>query len=193
MCGVRPIYPELAAAHGAAAVPFRAGGVAGEAALNQADGIHPNAAGVDAIVQGLTPKAEELRHPREVRAALTVTSRVDRMAKSRHDSASLIRGRPAPRGVNNARLFTGLEIPARCSSRSRCCAADCRARAGSIRKIITSRLRFIGDIDDRMAHEIASMLDGVRRRSFDVRFGGLTRSAAGSRAHRGGGRNRSSR
>src|ERR1051325_10020419 len=35
-------------------------------------------------------------------------------------------------------------------------------------------LRFIGDIDDRMAHEIASMLDGMRRRSFEVRFGGLT-------------------
>ena len=34
-------------------------------------------------------------------------------------------------------------------------------------------LRFIGDIDDRMAHEIASMLDGMRRRSFEVRFGGL--------------------
>src|ERR1044072_7650043 len=27
----------------------------------------------------------------------------------------------------------------RCTSRSRCCAADCRARAGSIRKTITSR------------------------------------------------------
>src|SRR3954463_16836481 len=35
-------------------------------------------------------------------------------------------------------------------------------------------LRFIGDIDDRLAGDIASLLDGVRRRSFEVRFGGLT-------------------
>ena len=34
-------------------------------------------------------------------------------------------------------------------------------------------LRFIGDIDDRLANEIASLLDGVRRRSFEVRFGNL--------------------
>ena len=54
------IYPELAAAHGVLLYPFVLDGVAGEAALNQADGIHPNAAGVDAIVKGLTPKVEEL-------------------------------------------------------------------------------------------------------------------------------------
>jgi len=54
------IYPELAAAHGVLLYPFVLAGVAGEAALNQVDGIHPNAAGVDAIVKGLTPKAEEL-------------------------------------------------------------------------------------------------------------------------------------
>src|SRR5436309_2665116 len=35
-------------------------------------------------------------------------------------------------------------------------------------------LRFIGDIDDRLALEIAQLLDGVKRRSFDVRFGTLT-------------------
>jgi len=54
------IYPELAAAHGVLLYPFLLAGVAGEAALNQGDGIHPNVAGVDAIVKGLTPKAEEL-------------------------------------------------------------------------------------------------------------------------------------
>ena len=31
-------------------------------------------------------------------------------------------------------------------------------------------LRFIGDIDDRLAQDIASLLDGVRKRPFDVRF-----------------------
>ena len=54
------IYPELAAAHGVLLYPFILAGVAGETALNQADGIHPNVAGVDAIVKGLAPKAEEL-------------------------------------------------------------------------------------------------------------------------------------
>ena len=54
------IYPELAAAHGVLLYPFLLAGVAGEAALNQGDGIHPNAAGVDAIVDGMLPKAAEL-------------------------------------------------------------------------------------------------------------------------------------
>jgi len=54
------IYPELAAAHGVLLYPFLLDGVAGEAALNQGDGIHPNAAGVDAIVEGMLPKAAEL-------------------------------------------------------------------------------------------------------------------------------------
>ena len=55
-----PIYPELAAAHGVLFYPFFLDGVAGDAALNQPDGIHPTAAGVDVIVEGMLPKAEEL-------------------------------------------------------------------------------------------------------------------------------------
>ena len=50
-----PIYPELAARHGALLYPFLLDGVATVAALNQADGIHPNAAGVEAIVQRMLP------------------------------------------------------------------------------------------------------------------------------------------
>jgi acyl-CoA thioesterase-1 len=34
--------------------------VATDAALNQGDGMHPNAAGVDAIVGHMLPKVEEL-------------------------------------------------------------------------------------------------------------------------------------
>ncbi len=41
----RAIYPELARRNGAALVPFLLDGVAGEARLNQADGIHPTAEG----------------------------------------------------------------------------------------------------------------------------------------------------
>jgi acyl-CoA thioesterase-1 len=55
-----PIYPELAAEHGLILYPFILDGIAGDQALNQADGIHPTAAGVDIIVARMLPKAEEL-------------------------------------------------------------------------------------------------------------------------------------
>jgi acyl-CoA thioesterase-1 len=55
-----PIYPELAAAHDLLFYPFIADGVAGDPALNQADGIHPTAAGVDVIAGRMLPKVEEL-------------------------------------------------------------------------------------------------------------------------------------
>ena len=49
------IYPELAERHGALLYPFLLEGVAMIAALNQADGLHPNAAGVQAIVERILP------------------------------------------------------------------------------------------------------------------------------------------
>jgi acyl-CoA thioesterase I len=55
-----PIYPELAAAHNLILYPFIAEGIAGDRTLNQPDGIHPTAAGVDVIVARMLPKAEEL-------------------------------------------------------------------------------------------------------------------------------------
>ena len=55
-----PIYPELAAAHDLVLYPFIAEGIVGDRALNQADGIHPTAAGVDVMVARMLPKAEEL-------------------------------------------------------------------------------------------------------------------------------------
>ena len=55
-----PIFPALAAAHGVVFYPFILDGVAADPALNQGDGIHPNAVGVDAIVGRLLPKAQEL-------------------------------------------------------------------------------------------------------------------------------------
>jgi acyl-CoA thioesterase-1 len=55
-----PIYPELAAQHGLILYPFILEGVAGDKALNQGDGIHPTAAGIDVMVKGLLPKAEDL-------------------------------------------------------------------------------------------------------------------------------------
>ena len=54
------IYPELAAAHDLILYPFILEGVAGDRALNQPDGLHPTAAGVDVMVDGMLPKVEEL-------------------------------------------------------------------------------------------------------------------------------------
>lgn len=54
------IFPALAAAHPVVFYPFFLDGVATDPKLNQDDGMHPNAAGVDVIVAGILPKVEEL-------------------------------------------------------------------------------------------------------------------------------------
>ena len=54
------IYSELAANNDLLLYPFFLEGVAAEATLNQRDGLHPTAAGVDAIVARILPKVEEL-------------------------------------------------------------------------------------------------------------------------------------
>jgi acyl-CoA thioesterase I len=54
------IYSELAARNGLLLYPFFLDGVAAEARLNQRDGLHPTADGVDVIVARILPKAEEL-------------------------------------------------------------------------------------------------------------------------------------
>ena len=54
------IFPELAKAYGTMLYPFFLDGVAADAKLNQRDGLHPTAAGVDVIVAKILPKVEEL-------------------------------------------------------------------------------------------------------------------------------------
>jgi acyl-CoA thioesterase I len=54
------IYPELAQGYGAVLYPFFLDGVAGDAKLNQPDGLHPTAAGVAVIVSRILPVAEDL-------------------------------------------------------------------------------------------------------------------------------------
>lgn len=56
----RAIYPGLAQRYGAVLYPFFLDGVALDAGLMQDDAIHPNAKGVDRIVQGILPKVDEL-------------------------------------------------------------------------------------------------------------------------------------
>jgi acyl-CoA thioesterase-1 len=54
------IYPDLAKEHGLIFYPFFLDGVAAQPQFTQADGLHPNAAGVDVIVKRIMPKVEEL-------------------------------------------------------------------------------------------------------------------------------------
>lgn len=52
------IYPQLASKHNVCFYPFFLEGVALDPELNQADGIHPNAAGVGVIVERILPVVE---------------------------------------------------------------------------------------------------------------------------------------
>jgi acyl-CoA thioesterase-1 len=54
------LYPDLAKEHGLIFYPFFLDGVAAQRQFTQADGLHPNAAGVDVIVARILPKVEEL-------------------------------------------------------------------------------------------------------------------------------------
>ena len=54
------MYERLATKHGALLYPFFLDGVAADVSLNQADGLHPNPAGVDVIVARILPSVEQL-------------------------------------------------------------------------------------------------------------------------------------
>ena len=65
------IYPELAEKHNVLLYPFFLDGVAGDPALNQSDGIHPVARGVEIIVSRILPYVEA------VLAGTTEAPRID--------------------------------------------------------------------------------------------------------------------
>jgi acyl-CoA thioesterase-1 len=54
----RAVYRDLASRHGVALIPFLLAGVAGDARLNQVDGIHPNAAGAQGVAALVWPYVE---------------------------------------------------------------------------------------------------------------------------------------
>ena len=54
------IYPELSKSFGVPLYPFFLEGVAADARLNQADGLHPTAEGVDIVVRKILPMVEAL-------------------------------------------------------------------------------------------------------------------------------------
>src|SRR5437879_11467897 len=57
------IYPDLAKSFGVPLYPFFLDGVAADAKLNQADGIHPTPQGVDIIVKNILPTVEAFLGP----------------------------------------------------------------------------------------------------------------------------------
>jgi acyl-CoA thioesterase-1 len=54
------VFPRLAEKHGVPLYPFFLDGVAAESALNQPDGIHPNAKGVEVVVERIMPYVKKL-------------------------------------------------------------------------------------------------------------------------------------
>jgi acyl-CoA thioesterase-1 len=54
------IFPDAAVAYGAIYYPFFLNGIAADPKLNQRDGLHPTAAGVDVIVANILPTVEQL-------------------------------------------------------------------------------------------------------------------------------------
>jgi 2'-5' RNA ligase len=71
------------------------------------------------------------------------------------------------------RLFVGLEIPREVGQALSLLRGGLPGARWADPDNYHITLRFIGDIDDRLAHDIAQLLDGVKRRSFEVRFGTL--------------------
>jgi acyl-CoA thioesterase-1 len=68
--GLRAIYPRVAKSLDVALVPFLLEGVAGRAALNQADGIHPNVRGQEIVAENVLPYLKRvLRAARRERAS----------------------------------------------------------------------------------------------------------------------------
>lgn len=63
----RQVYPELAREYDVPLIPFLLAGVAGDPALNQADGIHPNPAGArrvaDLVWTALEPALQAAKRP----------------------------------------------------------------------------------------------------------------------------------
>src|SRR5262249_35137260 len=82
------------------------------------------------------------------------------------------------------RLFTGLEIPSDVGQSLSLLRGGLPGARWIDPENYHVTLRFIGDVDDVVAHEVASMLGRVRRGAVGLRGGGL-KSFGGGRAPRG--------
>jgi RNA 2',3'-cyclic 3'-phosphodiesterase len=72
------------------------------------------------------------------------------------------------------RLFTGLEIPKSLGDSLSMLRGGLPGARWVDPENYHLTLRFIGDVDDTLAHEIASLLGRVRRREFELRLNGLS-------------------
>ncbi len=72
------------------------------------------------------------------------------------------------------RLFTALEIPEDIGQSLSMLRGGLPGARWISPEYYHLTLRFIGDIDDALAREIAFMLDGVQRTEFELRFDGLS-------------------
>jgi 2'-5' RNA ligase len=72
------------------------------------------------------------------------------------------------------RLFTGLEIPPDIGQSLAMLRGGLPGARWIDPKNYHLTLRFIGDVDDAIAHEVASLLDRIKRRSFVLRLDGLS-------------------
>ena len=72
------------------------------------------------------------------------------------------------------RIFTGLEIPAEIGQTLSLLRGGLPGARWIDPENYHLTLRFIGDVDSIVAREVASMLDQVKRTSFELRFDGLS-------------------
>jgi 2'-5' RNA ligase len=80
------------------------------------------------------------------------------------------------------RIFTGLEVPPGIARELSLLRGGLPGARWIDAENYHVTLRFIGDVDDLLAREVASMLGQVRRTGFELRFGAL--SAFGGRRPR---------
>ena len=154
------IYPELAAKYGARSIRSSSTASPPIRGMTQHDGLHPNAEGVGVIVAAhFTESAGIDRRG----ASATPVVRVACVIRSPHAGCVTIRERRAREFVM-PRLFTGLEIPPSVAQSLDMMRGGLPGARWIDPENYHLTLRFIGDIDDALAHEIAGMLGRVQRR-----------------------------
>ncbi|MBV9557084.1 MAG: RNA 2',3'-cyclic phosphodiesterase [Pseudolabrys sp.] len=72
------------------------------------------------------------------------------------------------------RLFTGIEIPSNVAQTLSMARGGIPGARWIDPQNYHVTMRFIGDVDDDVAHEVASMLGRVKRSAFDLRIDGIT-------------------
>ena len=72
------------------------------------------------------------------------------------------------------RLFTGLEIPPEVAQSLSLLRGGLPGARWIDQENYHVTMRFIGDVDDDVAHEVASMLERIKRKTFELRLDGVS-------------------